>query len=325
MRVRQRARRSSRCLTALVCWAAALAAGVAVTGCSGIGPAAPGTVMDSAAGVGSDPSEEARDVIRRVADTLAAAESSQAGTALRMTSGGTRLTIHGEGAFDYVGRVGELRVRLPGEPVAEPVTELFAPGALYMKNRGAGVPPDKWVRVETASLSDGNLVTGGATDPITAAELLRGVLQVADLGVKEVGGELLRHYRGVTDIAVAAEAAVDPVYREQLAAAVGGFADTAVPFDAYLDEDGLLRKVRHRFSFVNSAAGQDAAGQDTAGGDTAGGAAEDALPESIDVTSTVVLFDFGAPVHIVMPEPEDIFAGAVVAAAALRRGEPAAS
>ena len=247
-----------------------LAAGLAlaVCGCSRTGAAAQ--------------RHDVREIIRQAADVLVAAGSSQAATAMQMASGGTRITLHGEGGFDYARRLGELRITLPE---GRPVTELFVPGELYMKNRGAGVPADKWVQVDVTTLPDGNLVTGGATDPITAAELLRGVAHAADLGESEVNGERLRHFRGVTDIAAAAERASGE-WREQLAVAVGGFTEQDVPFDAYFDEHGLLREVRHQFSFARGT-------------------------EGVAVASTVTLYDFGTPVRIVLPEPGEVYAGAV--------------
>ncbi len=69
-----------------------------------------------------------------------------------------------------------------------PITELLTPGALYMKNRGAGVPDGKWVRIDTTALKDGNLVTGGVTDPMAAAELLRGASDVTYAGEDRAGG-----------------------------------------------------------------------------------------------------------------------------------------
>ncbi|MDT0305584.1 hypothetical protein RM780_01205 [Streptomyces sp. DSM 44917] len=271
-----------------------LAAVLGCSGCSGTGAAAEdGAAGGAAEGPGegevrrdarAQEGQEAREAVRRVADRLAGAGSSQARTAMQMASGGTRVTLHGEGGFDYAGRVGELRVTLPE---GRTVTEVFTPGRLYMKNRGAGVPPEKWVQVETAALPDGNLVTGGATDPVTAAALLRGVRSAEDLGLAEVDGRRLRHYRGVTDIGDAARAAPDAEARRQLTAALGGFTESRVPFDLYVDAEGLPRKVRHHFSF----------------------AGDDRRP--IDVASTVLLHDFGTPVDVTLPQPSDVYAGAV--------------
>ncbi|WP_333745036.1 hypothetical protein [Streptomyces ardesiacus] len=267
----------------------ALAGGVvclclAGAGCSGVGRGA------SVEGVGGgDPVA----VLHRAADRLVAAGSAKARTAMQMASGGTRVTIRGEGVYDFEERLGQLKVRLPQDPAGasehRPITELLAPGALFMKNRGAGVPDDKWVRVETASLSDGNLVTGGATDPFAAAEVLRGTRTATYVGRTELAGTEVRHYRGTADLAQAARGA-SRANKKALAAAAEGFATAEVPFDAYLDDEGRIRKVRHRFSFANGH--EDGSG-------------------TVDVASTTLLYDFGAAVRVRLPEDRDIYAGRI--------------
>ncbi|WP_455357395.1 hypothetical protein [Streptomyces sp. SYSU K217416] len=258
-----------------------------------------GAVATAGCSAGEDASAEDRggaddvDAVRRAADVLRGTGSAKARTSMEMATGGTLVTIRGEGGFDFRQRIGQLAVMLPKDPSGKeghrPITELLAPGALYMKNRGAGVPADKWVRVDTTTLSDGNLVTGGATDPLAAAELLRGARDVTYVGETDLAGAKVRHYRGVTDIARAARAA-SPEARGALAAAAKGFSKHAVPFDAYLDEQGRLRKVRHQFSFVN-------------------GKAKDA--EAVAVASTTLLYAFGSPVKVQLPPARDIFAGKI--------------
>ncbi|MEV0097371.1 hypothetical protein [Streptomyces sp. NPDC050738] len=222
------------------------------------------------AGAAADDQRDAG-AVQGAAAALVRAGSAKARTSMEMASGGTRVTIRGTGAYDFRKRMGMLRVVLPqdaaGAQEHRPITELLAPSALYMKNRGAGVPADKWVRVDTRTLSDGNLVTGGATDPLVAAELLRGARRVGYVGGEELDGVRVRHYRGVT-------------------AAAKGFARRDVPFDAYLDEQGRLRKVRHRFSFVNAG-------------------------RTVEVASTTVLSGFGVPVAVKLPAAGDIYAGKI--------------
>ncbi|MEU1464397.1 hypothetical protein ABZ467_27575 [Streptomyces sp. NPDC005727] len=266
----------------------ALAVGVML----GLGAAATGCTDDRAAaegahGAGGDPVA----VLRRAADTLRETGSSKATTSMEMATGGTRVTIRGRGGYDFRRRLGELTVVLPEDPAGtsehRPITELLAPGALFMKNRGAGVPADKWVRVETAGLSDGNLVTGGATDPYAAAEVLRGTRTATYVGKAEVGGTPVRHYRGTADLSRAsANASVDN--RASLAAAAKGFATAEVPFDVYLDDQGRIRKLRQRFSFVNGL---------------------EKTP--VAVASTTRLFGFGTPVDVRLPSPADIYAGRI--------------
>jgi hypothetical protein len=59
-----------------------------------------------------------------------------------------------------------------------------------------------------------------------------------------------------------------------------------VPFDAYLDGAGRLRKVRHQFSFSNQG-------------------------RTVAVSSTTLLYGFGARVLVTLPDGRDIYAGKV--------------
>ncbi|OON78876.1 hypothetical protein [Streptomyces tsukubensis] len=287
--------------------AAVTTVGLMATGCSGVGASADD-------GQPGDPSE----AVHRAAAELVRAGGSRVRTSMQMASGGTRVTITGEGRYDFRRRQGRLKVRLPrdakGADEHRPITELLTPGALYMKNRGAGVPADKWVRVETGSLSDGNLTTGGVTDPLLAAELLREARDVTYLGIRELDGDRVRYYRGTSDLARAARTA-SPENKLALAAAAKGFAETAVPFVAYLDDEGRLRKVRHRFSVRNGADAAGGKGADATGGksaDAAGGKGESAGAwHEVAVASTTLLYAFGAPVRVGLPEGGDIYAGRI--------------
>ncbi|GGV27072.1 lipoprotein [Streptomyces filipinensis] len=257
-----------------------LGLGAGATGCFG------GAAAEDVKG-GGDPVA----VLHRAADTLRGAGSSKATTSMEMATGGTRVTIRGKGVYDFHSRLGRLTVVLPEDPAGtaehQPITELLAPGALFMKNRGAGVPADKWVRVDTATLSDGNLVTGGVTDPYAAAEVLRGTRTASYVGRTEVGGTAVRHYRGTADLRSAARLA-SAENREPLAAAAKGFATTRVPFDAYLDDQGRIRKLRQRFSFVNSR-----------------------QKAPVAVASTTLLYDYGIPADVRLPRSADIYAGRI--------------
>jgi hypothetical protein len=269
--------------------AAALTALTALTGCAGGGAGAEGG-SDAA-----DAKEPAR-TVAAAADALVRAGTSQVTTSMRMASGGTWLTINGTGGFDFARRRGELRLVLPrdaaGTQQHKPITELLTPGALYMRDRGAGVPEGKWVRVDTTRLPDGNLVTGGATEPLAAAELLRGARDVTFVAEETLRGVKVRHFRGTADIARAAQAA-DPAARGALEAAARGFTVTRVPFDAWLDAQGRLRQLTQQFTF--SAAG------------TRQGAGR-----SVTVVSTTRLDGFGTPVPVTMPRAADIWAGKIV-------------
>ncbi|MEU0308418.1 hypothetical protein ACWGH7_09840 [Streptomyces cyaneofuscatus] len=273
--------------------ALAVAGVIAVTaGCVGGGGGGGGS---DGSGQRAVAAERPLDVLGRAAGVLAEAGGAEARTSMETAAGGTRVTIRGEGTYDFRTQTGRLKVVLPtdaaGADDRRPITELLAPGALYMKNRGAGVPDDKWVRIDTTALEDGNLVTGGVTDPMAAAELLRGAADVTYEGKSELAGVTVHHYRGVADLNRAARAA-SPQSRGALSAAAKGFSKDAVPFDAYLDEEGRLRKVRHRFSFTSEGReGQEAA--------------------EVTVVSTLLLYGFGAPVTVKLPDEDDIYTGEI--------------
>lgn len=258
------------------------------------------------------PPSDPREAVRAAAAALARYGTSRARTSMSMASGGTRIAVEGEGRFDYRKGEGSLTVRLPeGTSGARPgerrtVTELAVPGALYMKNRGAGVPAGKWVRVDTDSLADGNLITAGATDPVSAAELLRGARKVTYEGTaRTAGGTPVRRYSGTLDLAAAARAA-SPHRRGQLAAAARGFSERAVPFDAQIDGQGRLRKVRHQFTFAGGAPTEPDDGTEP-GGDGDGGDGR----AGVAVASTTWFYGYGIPVKVAMPEPDDIYAGEI--------------
>ncbi|MFJ7491255.1 hypothetical protein ACIQZB_08350 [Streptomyces sp. NPDC097727] len=278
-----------------VCALAVVGVMAATAGCSGGGGGGDRAMADERGGADS------LDAVHRAAAMLAGtvrgtgtgavtgAGSAEVRTSMETAAGGTRVTIRGWGTYDFRNQVGRLKVVLPedaaGEDEHRPITELLAPGALYMMNRGAGVPADKWVRIDTTTLEDGNLVTGGATDPMAAAELLRGARQVTYVGRTELAGVAVRHYRGISDIGRAAREA-SPKSRGALAAAAKGFHTDTVPFDAYLDEQGRLRKVRHRFSFANEG-------------------------PAVEVVSTTLLYGFGVPVSVRLPDGRDIYTGKI--------------
>ncbi|GGO87351.1 hypothetical protein [Wenjunlia tyrosinilytica] len=282
--------------------AAAMAAGAGVVaavvlgglaGCSG--DASGNEPVAVASGrIAEDPDE----AVRAAPDVLRRWGSSRTRTSMEMATGGTLVTIVGKGTFDYTSRQGQLSVTLPETAGMEqgPITELVVPGAVYMRNRGAGVPTDKWVRVRTARLADGNLVTGGATDPVTAADLLRGARDVRLVGTERLDGVRVRHFRGAADMLVAAGRAPDDSAKA-LRAAARSFTVSRVPFDVYLDENGRLRRVRQVFRF-RSASGAPGVRND------------------VRVVSVTELFDFGSRASFSVPRSADIWNGKIVSPAA---------
>src|SRR5689334_22429597 len=72
--------------------------------------------------VGRAGAEDAREgitsveVLHRAADALERAGSAQTRTSMEMATGGTRVTIRGQGVYDFKKQLGQLKVLLPQDP-----------------------------------------------------------------------------------------------------------------------------------------------------------------------------------------------------------------
>jgi hypothetical protein len=205
------------------------------------------------------------------------------------------LTMHGTGLVDFGKQVGSIDLTVP----TGTLNEVLTPATVYLRRsarpatpKAAAVPASAWSRMATAAVSDGNLISGGATDPSLVFAMLGG----AQPGVKYVGQDVVRgvpvaHYQGTLDLTQAAgaltaaasaktttgaDAAAD---KKALTNAAGAFTTTKVPFDAYLDAQGRMRRFVATFSFVEGGASKPVA----------------------QVTSATELYGFGTPVTVVTP------------------------
>ncbi|NYI07502.1 hypothetical protein [Allostreptomyces psammosilenae] len=282
-------------LAAVALWALL---GLGAAGCAGGAEAGSGP-QEAETGTPGRLDPDPLVAVRAAAQNTAAAGSAVTSTELVMNSGGEEVTVTGEGEYDFERRLGDLTVVVPegasaiggGEAAAgagaqgasRTMAELFAPDALYMQG-GADVPEGHWVRVNVLQLSDGNLISGGGTDPYTAAQVLLGVQEAELVGTETLGGVRVHHFKGVSDLARAAEIADAPT-SDALRQASLNLSSARIPFDVYLDDQGRMHKVVQRLAFA-AAPAED--GQEPA--DT-----------EVEVTTTTLLSEFGAPVDVAMP------------------------
>ncbi|MYW06453.1 hypothetical protein [Streptomyces sp. SID3343] len=260
-----------------------------ITGCQGDDVQPEGARLQET-GKAPTPAPGAALAIRKAADVTTSAKSSRTRTTMTMQSDRRVVTLTGEGTFDYVRHVGSLTIDAPKDSgIAGPLQEILTPDALYMKNAAPGIPKDKWIKLSIAGLGDGNLVSGGGTDPGTSFEILRGVNDdVVLVGTEKLGNDTVRHYKGTLDIRKAHDL-TPPEVRGPLAAALKTFDKAPIPFDAYLDETGRLRKVEEQFAFLM-------------------GPSDGAKPApTTKVVSGAELYDFGVRVDVTVPAEKDIY------------------
>lgn len=261
--------------------AAAVAVLTAVlSGCSG-GSRAQGTSADE---LSADPLT----AVRSAADITGRTGSARTTTELVTESADKKAVFNGTGGYDYVKRVGTLEVTVPpGAATTGTIREIVLPGTVYLQNSGAKVPEGKWVRLDVRQLPDGNLVSSGATDPASAAGALRGAQSAELVGTETVGGVLLTRYKGTLDLAKAAEA-TGGRGADGLRMAAQTFTVKQVPYEAWLDAQGRLRKVVETFAFAGVAGSKEAKDQ-------------------VTVVSTTSLAEFGAPVQAAEPAASEIY------------------
>ncbi|MFD4660675.1 hypothetical protein ACFWP2_34260 [Kitasatospora sp. NPDC058444] len=266
----------------------ALLAAVLVAGAAGCSGGSVDGSSDQQSGAPDQLAADALTAVRNAADITGRTGSARAATELVTESTEKKASFSGTGGYDYVKRIGRLEVQVPpGAATTGKIVEVVLPGTVYLQNSGAKVPAGKWVKLDVRQLPDGNLVSSGATDPASAAGALRGAQKAEAVGTETVDGVALHHYKGTLDLAKAADA-TGGRGGDGLRMGAQTFTVKEVPYDAWLDDQGRLRKVVEVFTFAGVAGSKESKDQ-------------------VRVTSTTSLSDFGKPVEAAEPSASDIY------------------
>ena len=266
---------------------ALLAAGAALallSGCSGSTDPEPAASSEEPVNVGA--------LFRN-----AALETDRAGSAryqLVTTTkvNGTDVTFSGEGIYDWSQDRGQTTYDVP---VGKVLQRLLGPD-LYL---ALPQQPKAFFKLKTSDVAASPV--GGTVDPSAQLHLLAAVEEAEEVGEEEVRGEATTHYRGTYDVARAIRGARG-LQKPALSSLLGVAKDLdEAPYDVFLDDDGLLRRLQQTVEVPASAA---TGGQELA------------------VTTTLELFDFGIEVKVLAPPAGAVRDGAPLLAA-LRKALPA--
>jgi hypothetical protein len=218
--------------------------------------------------------------VRNAAVVSQKIHTAKVATTVTMTVGGADKHFTGLGEFDFDRQVGAIILQTPQS--SAPLDEIITPGLLYLRQSAANA---KWKWVDATRLPDGDLISAGYTSPVFDFALLRGVGQdeVHYVGQDKVRNTPVAHYTGTLDLTSSADQAQNPIKGELLAAA-HSFSQKTVPFDAYLDAQGKVRRVIAHFGFPAQA---PAKGQ-------------------VQIAATTDLFDLDQPVTVVTPPAADL-------------------
>jgi hypothetical protein len=177
---------------------------------------------------------------------------------------------------------------------------LMDDGVMYMRSPVFQDAGTDWVSMDPSKMDPaaaaqfGGFGTG-TTDPSAYVGLFAGVFDVKASGEQDLNGVSTTHYLGTIDLTKVLKGFSDVVgkdadeaTRKQLKAAVTQFEslgiDKKIPFEIWIDAEGLPRRQRITMDFGKLVPG-----------------AEDASMEM-----TVDFSDFGKPVHITIPDPSEV-------------------
>jgi len=184
--------------------------------------------------------------------TSAAAKTARAGSVKAdFTISGAGAKGEGSGTFNTGGdRSGRSTVNLEVNRRVNAVETIIAGKILYLRSRvfaQAGLSgPKDWLKVDLAQLSQqgGGLsnLAAASPSPTTALVYLRGVKDAKKVGTESVAGVDATHYRVTADLqrAAARSSGSDKASAQEAMQLTGR---RTLPMDAWVDDDGYLRKV----------------------------------------------------------------------------------
>ena len=208
----------------------------------------------------------------------AASKTNSSGSSkLQLTSStsaqGQLVVITGTGAFDYSTKQGTIDLHLAGGSGGQGVTisERITGGNLFLALPNA---PGSFYKIKLTDVTGTSLASG--TDPSSSFSTLVGVsIDVTKVGTEKLRGTATTHYRGTIDVEKALTALTgtnrDLAQKSLLANGV-----KMLPFDAYLDGEGRLRKFVQHVAVISQG-------------------------KKAESTTTIELYDFGT--KVVVPEP----------------------
>lgn len=179
-------------------------------------------------------------------------------------------TMRMTGAVDFERRLSELRMEQAGVDGTEVMELLTVGDSVFQRVVEEGEEPSKWYEMELPGSAGAGAL--GATDPSDFLSYLRSVAQdVTDLGTAVVDGVEVRHYRAELEMPTMAEAMPQ------------GIDADLEPMEVWVDSLGRLRRMTFGVTTDGPTAGFDGSMQ-----------------------MTMRLWDFGIPVDVVAPSPDEI-------------------
>jgi len=267
---RSRDHRSIRPVTALGAVTATLAVALTLTlaGC------ASAAIRTSAVGGTTD---DPTTVVVNAAQATAQAGSARIAATFQNGDSGQALTT--TGLIDFQRHLVQLSSGLLQSQNGQPTITLLADGVLYQQ-----LPPlfaDRlgrhWVKLDLSGL--GAAAQPNVQDVSHTLELLTGASDFRQIGADTVRAGPATHYQGTVDRAKLDNSSLSPQLRQWLDRSSA----TTIPSDAWVDQQGRLTKLSYTLNLSNPSTQTRVA----------------------TVVTTLEFWDFGTPVNVQLPAPND--------------------
>jgi hypothetical protein len=231
-------------------------------------------------------------VITEAAAKTAEAKTARVATFVRVVEPAGQQRFGGQGRFDFDRRAGQMTLQLiEGEGSGfGSATAVFVDSSVYYRLPVSALAGGKrWIKLDLQDVADasnldfGPLVQGSQADPTQYLLWLSALGPgITKIGEADVRGVPTTRYRAAVDLN-ALEAQAPPGKEDDWAAYVQTLRDrlglASIPVEVWVDGEGLIRRFNHEYGF-------------SAEGTTA--------------VVTTELFDFGVPVDVTAPPPDQV-------------------
>jgi len=224
--------------------------------------------------------------VAAAATKTAKAKTYRASFDITTSAAGQTVRATGRGLFDAKGKRGRMTLQSTVQGASFQIAAVLDWPVMYMRlpaQLGAQLPAGKhWVSFNFQSLGKKlgfdfqQIMQASQTDPGQALGYLRGIQSLEKVDKEEVRGVETTHYKGVVDLRKAAEEMGVAGHSVDRIIQLTGIA--SVPTEVWLDESGLVRRMRYDYRNMRLGSGQRG-----------------------DMTMVTELYDFGVRAHIAKP------------------------
>src|SRR4051794_4671771 len=204
------------------------------------------------AGCGSSSDDAEREAVNPLAKAVSATQAESTARMTFTTQGavaGQSIKGDGSGIVQFKPPKAQLNLKMSAAGQDISIDEVMDGTTMYMrlpKEAMAGVPGGKsWIKLDLDKASGGALsgAMNASQDPASQLKLLSALAGVKEGGKEKIGGERATHYHGEVDYKQGAKAR-PPDLRKAAELALKVMADTTIPVDVWLDDQGRVRQQR---------------------------------------------------------------------------------